>query len=453
MRSRVCRGMAAFATTLLLAGCQTTMPPRFLARSCAPAVDAPRVECGVVDVAEDRSRPHGRHIGLNVVVLRALGAPSGPAAQFFIDGGPGLAATEASSFFAGEGVAYRTQRDVVLVDMRGTGGSNALRCQELEQSPREPMYPVDRVKACAASLQAHADLRQYSTAAAAEDIEAVRQALGYRQIDLNAVSYGTTLAMRYIAEHPQQVRTAVLYGTVPADRTPPRFHATAAERGLQLLLQACAKDRACSSGPTPLEASLQQAVDRLPPAQRPLFMERLRTRLYSPASSRSVPSMIRQAAAGQVPEAAGDQAFADGLYLSITCAESLARMPLEESIEAARATRFGAYRLERQRDACAVWPRAPRDERLFETPASDVPVLLISGALDPVSPPEWADQAAKRFSNATHWILPHSAHVPDGLSKLDTCLDANVLRFVAQRSSAGLDLSCADQMKPEAFSP
>lgn len=452
MAARTVGVMAVLATTLWLAGCQT-MSPRFVSRPCAPTLDAPRAECGVVEVAEDRQQPQGRRIGLNVVVLRALEPATESAALFFIDGGPGQAATEASSFFAGEGAAYRSQRDVVLVDMRGTGGSNALRCEELHRAPREPMYPVDLVKACAASLQARADLRQYTTAAAAEDIEAVRQALGYRQIDLNAVSYGTTLALRYIAEHPLQVRTAVLYGTVPADRTPPRHHATAAERGLQLLLQACAKDPACSGGHPDLETSLQQALDRLPPAQRPLFMERLRTQLYSPASSRRVPSMIRQAATGQMQAASEGSDFAEGLYLSITCAESLARMPLDEAIEASRATRFGAYRLERQRDACDVWPLAPHDDHLFDAPTSDVPVLLISGTLDPVAPPEWADQAARRFSRATHWLLPHSAHVPDGLSNLDTCLDANVLRFVAQRSTAGLDLSCADEMKPGAFSP
>ncbi len=140
-------------------------------------------------------------------------------AQYDLEGGPGFAATDFFEFYAGEGAIYRQARDIVLVDMRGTGGSNPLRCagiEELERrQPTAPLYPPALVAECAQQSSVASDPRQYTTAAASRDIELVRQALGYEQLDLNAISYGTTLALRYIDDFPARVHSAVLMGTVP----------------------------------------------------------------------------------------------------------------------------------------------------------------------------------------------------------------------------------------------
>ena len=199
--------------------------PAFSQRPCAAELPAKDVFCGTVSVPENYADAGGRKIALNVVVFPALVPGSEKAAQFDLEGGPGFAVTDSASFYASDGAAYRQSRDVVLFDMRGTGGSNPLRCSALEAhakaQPSAPLYPPDLVAECARQLSAVADLRQYTTAAAARDVDAVRQALGYRRIDLNALSYGTTLALRYIADYPQRVRSAVLTGTAPADKTPP----------------------------------------------------------------------------------------------------------------------------------------------------------------------------------------------------------------------------------------
>src|SRR5262249_42671819 len=140
-------------------------------------------------------------------------------AQYDFEGGPGFAVTESASFYVSDGAAYHRARDVVLADQRGTGASHPLRCSKIEehdrQRPVQPMYPVNLVKDCAGTLSRDSDLTQYTTANSARDIDAIRQALGYQQLSLNALSYGTTLALRYIADFGDHVHSAVLMGVVP----------------------------------------------------------------------------------------------------------------------------------------------------------------------------------------------------------------------------------------------
>lgn len=422
--------------------------PTFETRECTATAAEAGARCGIVHVPENHAKPRGRKIPLNVIVLPATGKPlAAKRAQYDLEGGPGFAATDFLGFYAGEGAPYRVHRDVVLVDLRGTGASNPLRCAGIEaqqeRDPWAPLYPPDLVADCAAQLAVANDPAAYSTSAAAQDIDLVRRALGYDALDLNAVSYGTTLALRYIADFPRAVHSAALLGTVPAGRTPPRFHAPAAERALLQLAQ---------ESPGDIHANLISAVKQLPqdrPGVGDVFMEKVRTQLYSPDGARRLPALLERAAHGDFDGflRRGGRTFADGLYLSITCAESMARMDVPLAIAESADTGFGAYRLERQRDACTRWPQAPRDARLFERPASEVPVLFIGGARDPVSPPEWIDDVAGAFRRHESVIVAQGAHVFDGLSGLDTCLDAAIIRFFDTGDVGAPDYSCFASMK------
>ena len=449
----------------LLFGCQAHRPGvgggefRFVPVACAPALAEAHARCGTVAVPENAAEPAGRHIDLNVIVFDALEPGAERAAQFDLEGGPGFAVTESAAFYASDGVEYRRHRDVVLFDMRGTGASNPLRCPALEQraqaDPAAPFYPPELVAQCAAQLAAHADLRQYTTAAAARDLDAVRAALRYERIDLNALSYGTTLALRYIADHPERVRSAVLTGTVPADRTPPRYHALAAERALHLLLLACAEETACAQHYAALDDELARTRLRLEPAQGAVFMEKLRTLMYLPATARRVPQVIHDAAAGNLDILQAGKSsvrpFSDGVYLSITCSESLARMDAHAAIVVSDATRFGAYRLRRQREACTQWPIAPPDPQLFVHRRTEVPVLFFSGLLDPVSPPEWTAALLADFPKGRHVVVPKGGHVLEGMSGVDTCMDAMILKFVATLSASEVDTACVAGMSRGGF--
>lgn len=453
-----------FIALLALVGCHAATKPEqpthfsFEPGNCAPELAAAHVRCGHVRVPENHDVPSGRQIDLNIIIFDALSATGGDAAQFDLEGGPGFAVTDFASFYMTEGVRYRQNRDVVLADMRGTGGSNALRCPAMEQrmkaDPLSPLYPPDLVRACAMTLSASADLRQYTTSNAVRDLDAVRSALGYRQIDLNAISYGTTLALRYMAEYPQRVRTAILLGTVPTARKPPRHHASVGEHGLEQLLAACHDDPACAARyPSPRE-DLDRALARMAPELRHPFLEKLRTMLYMPATARRIPAALRQAATGDIgafTRAGGGRVFADGTYLSITCAESFAQMDIDRAIREADATVFGAYRVKRQRDACAHWPVAPVPESFLAPVKSDVPTLFLSGAMDPVSPSDWAHEVAAQFPNGRQIVVPQGAHVLEGLSGVDTCIDELMLGFVARGSVADVDANCVASMDRGGF--
>ena len=455
------RNAAMALSALILSACSFDPGARregsFLAHECPADLVAPKVRCGSVSVPENRADPAGRRIALNVVVFDALEPGASRSAQFDLEGGPGFAVTESAAFYASDGEAYRRRRAVVLADMRGTGGSGALRCRALEDyaraDPGAPLYPVELVWKCRDALDGAADVRQYTTAAASEDIEAVREALGYERIDLNALSYGTTLALRYVADHPDRVRTAVLMGAVPAKAMPPAHHALAADDGLKRLIDSCAQDAACATQYPDLHSDIDRARSRLGPEEGAVFFERMRALLYLPATSRQVPALLHAAAAGRAipPASARQRVFADGLYLAITCSESLAVMNVADAIAEADATPFGSYRLARQRDACAQWPRAAPDPDLMREPSSDVPILLLSGALDPVAPTAWSVELAKAFPNGRLVVVPEGAHVMDGLDGLDTCLDGMILRFVDTRSAAAIDDTCVSRMRAGPF--
>ena len=186
----------------------------------------------------------------------------------------------------------------------------------------------------------------------------------------------------------------------------------------------------------------------------PVFLEKVRNQLYAPASRARVPYLLSQAAQGDFAgfsKAGNERVFADGLYLSITCTESFEQMDAGAAIKAAGATTFGAYRLERQRDACKQWPLGAADPRLMREPDFTSPVLFIAGEQDPVTPADWAGEAAKHFTNGLVVRVPHGAHVLDGLTGLDTCLDAVMLRFFESGSTRPLDTSCFAQMMPPPY--
>src|SRR5205085_149286 len=210
-----------------------------------------------------------------------------------------------------------------------------LLCPELDAPERQyqPLYPPSFVQACRERLAASADLARYGTDEATADLEAVRAALGAERIDLVALSYGTTLALRYATLHPDRVRALVLFGTVPPEARPPQGHAPAATRALGLIVRDCAAAPACHQAYPDLGRELARASGRLPAnLSREVFVEKVRNLMYAPDRAARIPQIIHHAAAGDLApfyaatRRAGPSELADGLYLGITCSESMAGM-------------------------------------------------------------------------------------------------------------------------------
>ena len=442
--------MSMLLVVALAAG---TPGPALALRSCSvPGVEE-ALRCGELLVPENPAKPDGRRIALNIVVVPALKPIAGAAPLFDLAGGPGLAATEGAEFFANIATAQRQHRDVVLVDQRGTGRSAPLRCPELELSGAlEPMYPLDAVRRCRKTLSRHADLSQYHTINSVADLDAVRAALGHERIDLVGVSYGTRLVQAYIDRHPQRVRAAVLFGAVPADAKMPLWHARFAQNTLDQLFEDCALDADCARS----YPDLRQQWNRLlaNSAFDGAAREAFRTLLLAPEGQRTVPQLIASMADGDLAAfrtrfGESDGSIADGLYLSLACAEDSHAIDADERLSATKETFLGTWRIDQQVAACKEW-NVPSVALPYGDARHDVPVLAIAGDRDYVTPVEWAHRAVAASTQGRVVVVPKMGHMPMGMAAPE-CLDTILADFFARPDPAAVDTACIEAMTPPPF--
>ena len=443
------------------------------------------LRCGRLAVPENPAKPEGRQIELNIVVAPALNTTAERrAGMFLLEGGPGVAASNSAEFFLNEGAAYRARHDVVMVDLRGTGGSNPLHCAPLQESDASlqshiaEMYPADEVAECRRLLEPRADLRQYATANAVEDIEAVRQALGYSEIDLQAISYGTRLAMEYARRYPKHVRTLTAIGSLPPEHRMPLHHAAGFQRAFDLLVADCERDPECHAAYPDLRKAWQSLLDSMaePVVYRyeapgledggidltirgDVFVEKLRSAMYTATQARALPLVVVAASRGDFdpflelvlpddPEAS--PFLARAAYLSFTCTDDVSRIRPDDIAPLNDGTYLGDYRVSRQMRACELWPTGPYPTSLVSELEADVPALLITGDRDPVTPPSDAQQMARWLPNSRLVIVPHAGHVPfDGSDP--ECIDRVMLAFLTSAALDGLDLSCVRANEPPPF--
>ncbi|MGQ0587806.1 MAG: alpha/beta fold hydrolase, partial [Gammaproteobacteria bacterium] len=371
--------------------------------------------CGTLAVPENRARPGGRSISLNIVVVPATGDKSLPP-LYHLEGGPGLPATGSVSFWTTDGAIHRRHRDIVLVDQRGTGGSNPLACAVNFTSPLEPVLGADAARRCRYELNRAGDLSQYTTAAAVADLEAVRAALGHERIDLIGLSYGTRVAQQYLHAHRHRVRAMALLGTLTPQEKLPLSFAVNAHAVLMRLAQQCEADRDCRRAvPRPAAdiATLRAKFAAGPVAATTAdgkevkleagpFWEGVRGLLATTASQRRLPWLLHEAARGRfapllAATPAGPDTDANGLLLSVSCQEDTPHIT-EAELAPLRVTVFGDYRVRQQMAACKEWPGSPLWRAGFVT--ADTPVLLMAGEMDSVTPVQWAQDVTSGLVNA-----------------------------------------------------
>jgi pimeloyl-ACP methyl ester carboxylesterase len=425
--------------------------------------------CGTFTVPENRTTGRGRMLKLKVIVLPSRTTPAAIRAPiFFFSGGPGQAATE-STWLAG--TWHRDEHDVVLVDLRGTGEGNALDCPSggSDDDPQSYLRPFlsqgTGFADCRDALSKSADLTQYTTSIAMKDVDELRAALGYRQIDIEGGSYGTRAAMEYIRLFPERVHAAVLYSLVPVENRAPLFHARAAQRAYDLMAGQCEAEAACRAAYPGLRSDAATIMKRLeaqparvtvphPATKRPIevtltasgFADALRVMLYGIESERRVPLLLSRALKGdfQPFAAAGlesnrgfSKAIRTGLMLSFTCAEDTWRIRPEEIERESAGSFLGTLRIRAQLAACSVWPKGKVPAGYYRPRPSPVPVLLVSGNLDPVTPPEWGEVALRRFPNGVHVVAPAGTHTPTS-----PCIEGLARKLYATGSVKGLDVGC-----------
>jgi pimeloyl-ACP methyl ester carboxylesterase len=437
--------------------------------------------CGVHQVWENRAAKRGLRIGLKVVVLPSLAATPKPDPVFFLGGGPGEAIATEAGFFVDN--TLRRDRDLVFVDQRGTGEPDKLACDlgghaDDLQSYLGEMFPVAAVEECRQRLAKRYDLELYTTDLAADDFDEVRAWLGYGKINVSGGSYGTRSAQVYARRHPRTVRTVTLVGAVPMDETLPITHAAAGQRSLDLLLGWCEKDASCNGRFPEARREFQTVMDRLrqapvtveiphPQTGKPVQVkiawnvvaDGVRWALYSPRASAALPLMIHQAAAGDfAPLAAASvrsrlgaiQGITMGLFFSVTCAEDIPFIDPAQVPARTAGTFLGDYRVKQQTAACGVWPHARIEAGHREPVKTGIPVLVINGERDPVTPPDFGPRVTRDMTHAVRIVVPYGTHNSE-----DPCTDRIQEDFIAKGSGEGLDLSCVSriQMPPFVLEP
>ena len=464
---------------------RTSAPaPKFQLEPCsAPGQKADQkgeARCGKYEVFENRATKAGRKLALNVMVLPSLNAKPAPDPVFFIAGGPGqgIVGVIQAGVWKDLIAKIRRERDVVLVDQRGTGESNRLQCAPENKDDMEAYFKEkasdEMLRKCRAELEKIADLTLYSTPIAMDDLDEVRAALGYEQINLLGGSYGTTASLAYLRQYPQRVRSVTLTGVAPPDYRIPLPFAKSLQHSIDRTLEDCAADTACHKDFPNLREEFNSVLAKLdkgpvkfetvnPITNKPqsltmsreMFINALRLLLYSTDTARYVPLLIHASAeeeftplastAFAIGRALGDQ-IALGMHFSVTCAEDVPFIPADELARETAGTYLGDFSVKAYQKVCALWPQG-KVPASFATPVkSDVPVLLFSGDLDPVSPAWVAEAAARHLPNSRHVVVREAGH-----TATNECIDGLMAEFISKGSARGLDTSCVNQIHRTPF--
>ena len=436
-----------------------------------------KARCGTFERPEDPSNPDSPALSLRVAVVAALSLEPEPDPFVPIAGGPGQSTVEfyASVYSAFEDV--RRTRDIVLLDQRGTGESAPLRC-EVDEDIIEGRYSREQtIEETAKCLEAlpH-DPRYFTTSVAVQDLEALRQALGYSQFNVYGISYGSRVAQHFLRQYPQSTRTVIIDGVAAPQIALGPAIAIESQNALDVVFGRCVEDAACNDMFPDLAArfdALRNALEAEPvsvsipdPLTGKLDDVRfsdaemsgaLRLLLYHPSTIALIPLLVNEAIEGNLqPLAAQWQMIASdmsdainlGMHNAVICTEDAPYFDSENiGLDQLEATYMGPLQVDALEAMCSVWPTGVLDEGFKEPVASDIPVLLLSGEADPITPPAYADLAAVDLGNALHLTGKRQGH---GLAPRG-CTPGIIGDFVETASVDGLDVDCLERLHAMPF--
>ena len=434
--------------------------------------------CGDFAVPEDPDDPKGRRIELAIAVVPAVAMQAKRDPLFLLAGGPGQASIEGYAPHLHAFAGIHRERDLVLVDQRGTGGSNRLDCAMPDEALATDEIPPDELKElardCLAKLPARAQF--YTTSIAVRDLDAARAALGYERINLFGGSYGTRVAQHYARRHPEHVRSIVLDGPVPPALPLVPQIAIESQRALERVFARCKADAECNRRfpaladqlarvdarlrQSPVEVTLADPVGgeaRRVAVTRAHLVTMARMLTYSARTISLLPLLVHEAATNDnyAPLAAQAEMLGEnlarmiamGMHHSVVCAEDAPRFAGAVNRALLARTTIGTIMLDGMTAICEIWPRGPVDEDFHEPLDSAVPALLLSGEFDPATPAEYGTQAAQGFRNGLHLVVPGQGHGQTS----QPCVQKLVRRFIEQGTAAGLDTACASVIEPAPF--
>ena len=460
--------LLVFIIAALAISCESVSLTPFPLEPCHVDGLAEEIRCGVHTVFEDRLRQAGRRLSIHVAVLPALRRIVEPDPLFLFAGGPGQGARSMAPLAARFFRQIRRHRDIVLVDLRGTGASAPLSCD----MPGDDIaaLAIDDAGAlarrCAEGLDA--DPRYYTHRDSLADLDEIRQALGYDRVNIWGGSWGTRAALLYALRYPQAVRTVTLDGAVPLTLGFPRTASATAQAALDRLIETCEKDEGCRAAfPDPradvdaLERRFVNGVASItvphPRTHQPvtvsvtrgIVFDIIRGALYVPRDAAAVLQLIRAAAAGDFAPLAAQYVrtasvttddMTPGATFAVLCSEDLPAVATVDFRRDADGSRFGTAYADIWRDRCKAWPNGPGIDEAPDA-ISQVPALILSGVHDPVTPPATGDLMLRHFTRSRHVIVPAAAHN----ASFTGCVPELIARFIDRGDADGLDAACAAQ--------
>lgn len=435
--------------------------------------------CGTYSVPEDRTKPGGRQVTLRIFVVP--GVRPGPHSEkkaapvFLIEGGPGQSTVEhlENSELLDIYRMVSHDSDIVAVEERGVGGPNALICPS-DSHPRTSQNDfldyADIARACLPWAKAHAALDQYHSLNAITDLDDLRAAMAVDKINLWALSHGTREALLYAEHYPKHARAVVLEAPFGTDQHMPAGLAFREDEVLKGVFADCAADKDCTAefphlreeyartlaafAPGPVQVKLTDPYTKQPATiafSKGRFAETIRNLLYTVPSANRIPGMLHRAAGGDwaplvqfsAQRRIDSAGFPFAMWMSYVCAEDIAYIDEARELELSRDTLLGNYRVEQQKAACALWPAAHLPVGWDKPQMSDVPVLLMVGALDIITSPARAREIAKPLRNSVVVEVPHGGHLLIGQPGEDECVLRIEGDFLEKGSAEGLDTACA----------
>jgi pimeloyl-ACP methyl ester carboxylesterase len=456
----------AFAMLMLIAAVSPGDPapvPRLEPAICNPAVTAEeRVECSTLVVRENRARTDGPLVRIPVRIYRSRSPQPAAEPVLWMSGGPG-----GSAFYRpARNIGLLDTHDLIILSQRGTRDTQpALICPQVaalkERLIRGTIARTeveaawgDAAESCAAELRAaNIDPGAYNTRAIAEDIEDLRVLLGRPRLNLYGESYSTRVMLILMRDHPDAVRSAVLDSPMPLESRFDEVAASSLRRALDAVVGACAVTPSCATKHPDLRANLDKAFTRYgrEPVNFRFAVDKdrfdtatvganqlaavLGSATRTPPPIKRLPDFIDQAAAGNLEplgglfaEEIGPTSFTMGMRIAVWCADVV---PFEDPKRIAAqsdpsAGAGGAMLSVIPPSACARMhlPAAPAQEG--EAVRSDIPTLILSGELDPWTPPMWGRRMLRNMPNAQFVEIAGRGHTP-GFS---ACSAGIIARFI-----------------------
>ncbi len=439
--------------------------------SAGPGASSIGARCGSLTRPLDPSGAEAGDIELRVAVVPALNLTPEPDPLLPIAGGPGQGSVAFYTAYAWAFEAVRRNRDILLIDQRGTGESATMNCEfdeDLIEGEFSTEQTLEYTRECLEQLPY--DPRFFTTSVAVSDIEAVREALAYPTLNLYGVSYGSRVAQHFARRYPASTRTVVIDGVVPPQLSLGPEIATESQKAIDNILARCAENEACNARFPNIAATFAHVVAELkiapvaievpnPSTGRPRSLDfgsaelaaAIRLLAYHPNSIALIPLLIDEAGKGNyVPLGSqfmmtmismGD-ALALGMHNAVVCAEDVPFYdPGNFDYDGLEASYMGPLQVDALQAICSVWPAGPIDDG-FKTPlATDIPVLLLSGDADPITPPRYADMAAVDLENAAHLIGKNQGHGQVGVG----CTPRLIAKFIETADPRALDTSCLER--------